>query len=380
MPLALFLLLCAPILSAPAADPGLRTLPLRPSALRPKPVQRDKIAWFAGSYEELLSEAAKSKRIVFLDFYSHGNAYSKKLEKTTYLDAQVVSELRALLCFSIDADTKESKPLRKRFQVQSPPALVFLDPDGTLRDQISGYFAPEPFLKELARIKANQGTFSDLRARIQKSGDDLDSRWELARKLRSTGDLLGYEEQVAEILERDPNRRTMAARRMRLEHLQAAASERYELEPLYQFVTAEKEPALLFEAWWAIWALEVEASRAVNDPERSRQHLLRHFAAARALWPLVPREQHRTVGNNIAWNFYENRTHATPTDLEFALEVARGAVAAAPDAAYVVDTLACCLFALGKRDEALVQVRRCVELDPENPTWRERLALFEQQR
>ncbi len=383
MPLVL-LLLCAPIFARTGGDPAPQTLSGDPPAtwleLGAHWEQRGKVTWFVGTYDELLAEAAKSKRIVFLDFFSRSNAYSKKLEKTTYVEAQVVSALRELLCFSIDADDKESKALRKRFQVQSPPALVFLDPDGTLRDQLSGYLAPEPFLKELARIQANVGTFSDLRARIQRDGNDLDSRWLLACKLRSIGDLYGYEEQVAEIRDRDRERRTLAARRMRLEDLQTAASARYDLEPLYQFVASEKEPALLFEAWWRIWELEIEAARIVSEPERAKQHLLRHFAAARALWPLVPPEHQRFLGNNIAWSFYENRAGAARVDLEFALSVAQKAVEAAPDAPYVVDTLACCLFALGKREEALLQVRRCIELDPQNPTWRERLALFEAQR
>jgi thiol:disulfide interchange protein len=113
---------------------------------------RGKVAWFAGTYTELLAQAKTSKRIVFLDFYSRSNAYSKKLEKGTYSDPRVVAELADVLCYSIDADTKESKPLRKSFQVQSPPALVFLDPDGTLRDQLSGYLAADPFLQELRRI------------------------------------------------------------------------------------------------------------------------------------------------------------------------------------------------------------------------------------
>ena len=126
--------------------------------------------------------------------------------------------------------------------------------------------------------------------------------------------------------------------------------------------------------------LEGQAARAAKDPEHSRKHLQRYFAAARSLWPLVPEEQHESLGNNIAWSFYENRAGATPADLEFALGVAQKAVAAAPETPYVVDTLACCLFAVGRHEEALAQVRRCIELDPQNLEWRERLALFEKHR
>jgi tetratricopeptide (TPR) repeat protein len=377
------LLLCAPFLGAPlptGPTAGQRTaaeLGELPTIAPSLQEHRGRVAWFVGSYEALLQEAARTKRIVFLDFYSRSNAFSKRLEKSTYLDERVLAELRDVLCYSIDADAKETKPLRKRFQVLSPPALVFLDPDGALRDQISGYFAPEPFLRELVRIKANKGTFSVLRARILRDPDDLDARWELACKQREIGDLLGFEEQVAEIRDRDRDGRTAAARRMHLEDLYQSAAASLDLEPLYAFVAAEKEPALRFEAWWKLWMLEGQAARSARDSAGAQMHLTRHFAAARALWPLVPVEEHKTLGNNIAWSIYENRACATRADLEFALEVAQVAVAAARDVPYVVDTLACCLFALGRRDEALVEIRRCIELDPQNPEWRERLALFE---
>ena len=55
---------------------------------------------------------------------------------------------------------------------------------------------------KLERIKANEGTFSDLRKRIERDPDDLDSRWMLAKKLRTIGDVVGSEEQIAEIKER----------------------------------------------------------------------------------------------------------------------------------------------------------------------------------
>ncbi|MEQ1891080.1 MAG: thioredoxin family protein [Planctomycetota bacterium] len=341
---------------------------------------RGRIEWFRGSFEELLAESAQSERIVFLDFYSRSNPYSRKLEKTTYVAAPVLAQLEKVLCFSVDTDSKDSKPLRKRYQVQSSPALVFLDPDGNLRDHLSGYYGPERFTLELVRIQENRGTLSDLRARIAKDPGDLDARWAMACKLREVGDLFGSEAELAEIRERDREGNSLASRRIVLAELYARATASLDLEPLYAFVEKMKEPVLLFECWWKIWELEGQAARSASDLEEARRHELRYFAAARQLWPLVPKEQIGSIGNNIAWYIYESRASASRADLEFALSVAEKAVAASPDVPAVVDTLACCLFVLGKKEEALAQVRRCIELDPENPTWRERLAEFESQR
>jgi len=347
----------------------------RESATPPEPGPR--FAWFAGSFDELLTEARRQERVVLLSFLSQSNAYSKKLERGTLAEPRVQAELAGLLCYAVDADAKETRALRKRYQVLSSPALVFLDPDAGLRDQLSGYYSPDSLLLELRRIKANRATFSDLRARIRARADDLDARWELAVKLRAIGDVAGYEREVAELRERDPEGRSTASKRMRLAALHKAAAVTLELEPLYRFVESEQEPALLFEGWHAIWLLEGQALRAADEPERRRRHELLYFAAARALWPLVPPEKVGFLGNDIAWYIYENRGAAARADLDFALEVAQAAVAAAPLVPAVVDTLACCLFAVGRQEEALVHIRRCIELDPQNPTWRERLSEFQ---
>lgn len=361
-----------PALPAPQVAPTARVVYQEP---------RGRIVWFRGSFDELMAESARTQRIVFLDFHSRSNANCRKLEKTTYLSASVLAQLEQVLCFSIDADSKESKPLRKRFQVAGLPALVFLDPDGNLRDHLSGsYYGPERFVLELQRIQQNRGTFSDLRARIGRDAGDLDARWLMACKLREIGDQFGYEAELAQIRDRDRAGTSLASRRIRLAELHALASETLALEPLYAFVEKEKEPVLQFECWRKIWSLEGQAARSADTPEEARRHELLYFAAARQLWPLVPKELVGTLGNDIAWYIYENRTGASRADLEFALTVAEKAVTAAPDVPAVVDTLACCLFVVGKREEALAQVRRCIELDPENPTWRERLAEFEVQR
>jgi len=340
---------------------------------------RGRVEWFAGTFEELRAESVRSERIVFLDFYSRSSAYSRKLDKTTYLAAPVLNELGTMLCFAVDADSRDSKLLRKQFQVRGTPALVFLDPDGHLRDHLSGYFGPERFAHELRRIKQNRGTFSDLRRRIAEAPADLDARWEMACKLREIGDQEGHLAEVARIRERDPQGTSRASLRVQLAALYARAAVELDIEPLYAFVEPQQDPLVRFEGWWKIWDLEGQAARSARDPEQARRHELRYFAAARILWPLVPAEHQGSLGNNIAWSFYESRASATRADLEFALAVAEKAAAAAPDVPAVVDTLACCLFLLGKHEQALAQVRRCIELDPENPTWRERLAEFEKQ-
>ncbi len=342
--------------------------------------KQGRLAWFQGTWQECLAEAVKSRRIVFLDFWMDWCPYSKKLATITFASDSVVTEMKDILCYSVDARGKEGKALARQFQARGVPTLVFLDPDGTLRDQLTGYFPPEPFLVEVRRIKRNEGTLSELRGRIQTAPGDLEARWKLAQKLKAIGDLPGYEEQVAAIRERDPEGKTVASRRLRFEELRARAEKSLDLEPLYAFVEGEQDRGLLFEGWRDIWVLEGQSARMARDPEKVKAHERRWVAAARKLWPLVPAEEHGPLGNKIAWGFYEHRSNLAPEDLRFALSVAEKAVEAAPDTPWIVDTLACCLFAVGRRAEAIATVQRCIELDPKNPQWRERLAEFQSAR
>ena len=52
------------------------------------------------------------------------------------------------------------------------------------------------------------------------------------------------------------------------------------------------------------------------------------------------------------------------------------AAAVANRDAYVIDTLACCLYAVGLKDEAIEALRRCIELEPANLKWKDRLREF----
>ena len=60
-----------------------------------------------------------------------------------------------------------------------------------------------------------------------------------------------------------------------------------------------------------------------------------------------------------------------------ALDVAERCVNIQPKDPYVVDTLACCLYAVGRDGEAIQMIRRSIDLDPENPQWRKRLEEFQ---
>lgn len=338
--------------------------------------EQQEIEWFDGTWEELILAANDSQQLIFIELWSKYCPYCKKLGETTLRDETVIAELQDLLCFGADMQARANLNLVRRFRPQ-PPTLIFLEPDGELREMFRGkYLSPEEFVSEVRRIKRNEGTLTELRARIRKDPEDFQARYDLAFKLQGIGDLRGFQAQIDAIRELDPEARSRPARCLRFYELRKQAQSTLDLEGLYGFLATESDEQLLFLGWLTAWELEQYLAK-VSDKEPDREgHRRRGFAAARSLWPHVPEDRWLSEGNNIAWFFYQNREHLTAADMEWALAVSRKVVGSAPRQAYVIDTLACCLFAVGRKEEAVDKVKRCIELDPFNPKWKERLVEF----
>ena len=342
--------------------------------------ERGRVQWFEGSWNELLARARERDQVVFVDFWAEWCKPCKKMLAHTLTDERVVRELDGILCYSVDVDSAEGRPLTREFRVKTYPTLVFLDPDGAPRDRLMGYFAPEDFVRELARIKRNEGTLGALRAAVERNPKDIDVRFELALKLRAMGDVQGYEDQARAIRELDPQQVSLPARRLKLDAILTELRQSHELAPLYAFLEGEEHEEILFKGWYEVWKCEGMALHKTDEPAQQAKHRKGWARAARRVWKYVPAGKVASFGNYIAWSFYEQHEELTREDMEFALEVARRAAQEAPEDAAVIDTLACCLYVVGRREEALAQVLRCITLDPGNEEWKKRHRQFSRDR
>ncbi|MCZ6596856.1 MAG: tetratricopeptide repeat protein [Planctomycetota bacterium] len=300
------------------------------------------------------------------------------MDKVTFSNDSVVTEMKDVLCFSVDVETDEGGPLAGLLNPRGMlPALVFLNPDTSVRDHLVGYRKPAEFLAEVQRVKRDEGTISSLRRRIVEQADDLDARYDLAEKLDVMGDLAGYEEQIAEIRRRDPEAKTVAGRRLKLTDILVAIEKpEYDLAALRAFLGDETHKELLFRGWRAAWKVERYLASIADEPEESGRHFSAFLDAGRIAWKNASADDVSVFGNQLARALYEGRDRLSAQDKAFAVEVAEKAVAAEPEAASVLDTLACCLYMNGRTKEAIAHVERCIELEPENPEWRWRLEEF----
>ncbi|MFT5288714.1 MAG: tetratricopeptide (TPR) repeat protein [Planctomycetota bacterium] len=299
------------------------------------------------------------------------------MDEDTFSNDSVVTEMSDMLVFSVDTESEAGAPLAERFNVSGLPNLLFLDSNGSVRDVISGYMPPEPFIAEVQRIKRNEGTVSAQRALVELNPDDLDARYAFAEKLKSLGDVDGAAAQYAEIKARDPEGKSLASRRIAFGAVAEKVGQDLDPAPLYELAKTETEPELLFQIWYMVWSLEGYLSKndELSEEERAAAQV-KWLAAGHSVWANVATDDAAAFGNSLAWSLWLERDTIDATEKAFALEVAARSAKDMPEDASTLDTYACVLFMNGRKAEALEAINTAIRLDPENEEWQARLELF----
>ena len=112
------------------------------------------------SVEELDEQLKSAKQPVMLDFYADWCVSCKEMEKFTFADPAVATEMGKfkLLQADVTANSDDDKALLKRFGLFGPPGIIFFDAQGreipNLR--VVGYMAAEQFLPILKSAQAGR--------------------------------------------------------------------------------------------------------------------------------------------------------------------------------------------------------------------------------
>jgi len=338
------------------------------------------LPWFEGTWEEVLAHAAAENKTLFVDFWAEWCGPCKMMFRETFVDERVVAAMtQGFIPYSVDVESDAGGVLAETYNITGLPTFLFLDAKGRAVDALMGFVPADPFLESIARIQKGTDTIPDLERRIAATPEDLELRFELAQKYELVGNPEGYEKQLAELERLDPERKSIALRRMDIQgHIQTLQTE-LDGEPLRKFLAQETHAELLFDGWRWISMLENlqrQQAEAGGDAEAATKHGLAAYGAMRTAWTHVPEEYVSAFGGELAWFICENKEQLSDEDLRFGLEVAQKAVALDPENASLVDTLACSYFHNGQREKAVEAAQRAIELEPESQAWKDRLNEF----
>ena len=251
--------------------------------------------------------------------------------------------------------------------------MVIVDPQTKEEiDRIVGYAEPAAFLKTVDDIAAGN-TFSALKKRAEASPDDLDT-WALyADKLGQREDVPALKIALGKVVALDANdakgkkshAELMLAEMALQQPSPANGKNPLDLKPIVEIAARyDGKPA-------ALEAHEFLAQALGNSPEPEHQKQLKTSFE----YLLGHGKRNAETLNGYAWFL---ATHKE--SLDKALAMANEAVNLEPKSASILDTVAECLFALGRKDDAIATAKRVVGLatsDAEKKQFQERLEHFQ---
>lgn len=414
----------APAANAPTVD--LAPAPTHVAAAASAALEHGKLDWFQGSFDALLAEAARTKKIIFVDFWTSWCGWCKRLDKDTFSDDAVVAEMKDILCYSVDAESEAGVPIAEKYGAKSFPTLVFLEPDGAERDRIGGYLPPDQFIAETQRVRRNEGTLPSLSANVAKNPKDLFARLDYARKLAAKKDAEGVQTQLTEalamiergegfdtqsiddqskLLQRlgelghqqgvqdrlkaiellDPEGKSQVRRRIRIEEIanemmqKSAQTQSFDTQPLRDFMAGEQYPELAFLGWGTVFDFERRGADEARKREDAAGEKALKAASRTALaqaWRNRPPDNDGRWGIFFASVYYEDSDDTTAEEKAFAIEMAEKALAAMPTSADHFDMLACSYFAADRRADALATLDRGLVIDAANANLTKRREQF----
>jgi thioredoxin-related protein/Tfp pilus assembly protein PilF len=327
----------------------------------------DEAVHFAkGSFSEVADKAAAAKLPMFVDFYTDWCVWCKRLDANVYPNPAVAEVLNTkFVPYKIDAEKGEGPKLNEQYKVSGYPTMVIIDPTTKEEiDRIVGYAEPDAFRKTLDQI-ASGDNFAGLKKRTASNPNDLEAWSMLADKLLQREDLDGAKAALGKVVALDASDEKGKKSHAELQLAMIAAQTSGDIKPLIEVAKRyDGKPA----------ALEAHTFLAMNlggadEPEMTKQ------ASTSFDYLLSHGKRDAQVLNGYAWLL---ATHSQ--SLDKALAMANEAAKLEPKSAAILDTVAECLFRMGKKDEAIATAKRVLELatsDAEKKQFQARLDGFQ---
>ena len=107
----------------------------------------------------VLEEARRERRPAVVDFRADWCLPCIEMERTTFVEPEVQrrAEDFAMLRADVTEMSKDAERMLSDYEVLGVPTTIFFGPDGSERERIVGYIAPDDFLSVLERTDSGAG-------------------------------------------------------------------------------------------------------------------------------------------------------------------------------------------------------------------------------
>ncbi|MBO0952272.1 thioredoxin family protein [Fibrella forsythiae] len=98
------------------------------------------VQFFSGSWKELLTEARKQNKPIFVEVHTVWCGPCRQMEKQAFPNSEVAAAFNAkFINYQIDMEQGEGPMLRKEYAIMAVPTLLYFSPDGILIHRSKGY-------------------------------------------------------------------------------------------------------------------------------------------------------------------------------------------------------------------------------------------------
>lgn len=112
-------------------------------------VHAQNIDFAKGSWNEILTNAKTSGKLIFVDMYAVWCGPCKAMAKNVFTQAKVADKYNtAFINYMLDAEKGEGIALAEKYQVMGYPTYLFIDSNGKLVYKIEGSVTVEKFIEE----------------------------------------------------------------------------------------------------------------------------------------------------------------------------------------------------------------------------------------
>lgn len=156
-------------------------------------------------FAEILKKAKAEKKPIFLDVYAVWCGPCKLLDRTTFVEKNVVDWARkTVISAKFDAEKGEGRKVAQRYAVHSFPTLLFLDEDGNELDRLQGAFMSPEFLQYAGRVLSRQSPIFQELERLKTTWNPQ-AAGQMVGALAGRGDLKRVRPLAVRLVSDDPD-------------------------------------------------------------------------------------------------------------------------------------------------------------------------------
>lgn len=296
--------------------------------------------------DEALVKARRENKLVFLDFYTETCGGCTKLNKEVMHNASMAEFLnKRAISLKINGIKGKGIEVSKKYKVYGYPTVMVLEMDGSERDRISGYDNREKMVKKITDYINDVNTIPGLLKAHNNNPDDIDNNLKIARRYVDRYQRKYSIDYFKKVLELDPDDKKGYRNEAYYKVTLYNAIYDKKTQELENYLNKCNNQAQLQEGYNVL----VKIYKRQKSIEKVIEMYERHIK-------MLPEDFY--VKNEFAWDVYENRVAAK---YPLAIKESKKAVAASPEDANRLDTLAWLLFESGNQKEAVETMSKAYE-------------------